>query len=221
MSVKPATRFTRCARWLRRQSSFVLFLLGMVIFRTAVADWNYVPSGSMEPSLYAGDYLWINKLAYGPAIPFTHKRLWSAGEPERGDIITFYPSHTDDQLVKRVVGIPGDTVEIHGQQLTINGVAVELQMTDSDDQRVLAEEHLPGVNHAVQFSRQRPLTQVDQVWVIPEGHYFVLGDHRNNSNDSRYWGFVRQDQIIGHATHVAVSFSSRRPWSERIALALE
>lgn len=200
---------------IKNYASLLLMLLAMMVFRTAVADWSYVPSGSMEPTITAGDVLLVSKLSYGPSIPFTSSRLFSIGEPERGDIITFYPSHTDQCLVKRVVGVPGDRLRIIGKELWINGK--KLQQTALSD-NLLQESN--GINpHRIKISGDSGLPAINGEIRVPDGQYFVMGDHRNNSYDSRYWGFVDKTQVVGKVSRIGLSFSSQ--FVERLALAVD
>lgn len=172
--------------------------------------------------MFAGDVIWVNKLAYGPAIPFTKKRLFSTGSPERGDIITFYNLDASEHLlVKRVIAMPGDSVDIQGPNIRINGELLELELTVNNEEVVQAVEALPGKSHPIQYSQSIPVDVQHYQFDVPAKHYFVLGDHRNNSRDSRYWGFVSEEQVLSKATHVAVSIAKNRSWAERFAQALD
>jgi len=205
----------RLGKCIKTHSSWLLMLLTLMAFRTAVADWSYVPSGSMEPTITPGDVLLVSKLSYGPSIPFTNSRLFSVGEPERGDIITFYPSHTDQCLVKRVVGVPGDRLRIRGADLWINGK--KLQQTVLSDG--LLEESNGIKPHKIKVSGDRGLPTIEGEVLVPQGQYFVMGDHRNNSYDSRYWGFVDKSQVVGKVARIGLSFSSQ--FVQRLALAID
>ena len=199
---------------IKNYASLLLMLLAMLAFRTAVADWNYVPTGSMEPTIIPGDVLVVSKLSYGPSIPFTSSRLFSLGEPERGDIITFYPSHTDKCLVKRVVGVPGDRLKIRGAELWINGKKLEQTALSGN----LLQESGGIKPHQIKLSGEGGLRTIEGEIQVPEGQYFVMGDHRNNSYDSRYWGFVDKTQVVGKVTAVGLSFSGE--FFQRIATKL-
>jgi len=212
-------RFKRIRSFTRRNAGLILFVLGMFCMRTGVADWSYVPTGSMEPTLYPGDWLLVSKRHYGPSIPFTDSRLFTLGEPSRGDVITFYPPHTDELFVKRVVGIPGDSIEVTGRDVYINGERIPRRVLETADGVLVAEERLGDVTHKVQFAERSPPSAFRAV--VPEDKYFVMGDNRDNSSDSRFWGYVDSEHIVGKVTHVAASFSSRRPLSERIAVPVE
>ncbi len=199
----------------------ILFIMTLAFFRTAVADWNHVPSDSMEPTLFDGDWVLVDKMTYGPSIPFANIRLGSFNSPERGDIITFVPPHTDVLYVKRVVGIPGDQIGFSGRDVVINGEKLSYNQLAVESTNEISQELLGNVNHLIQYGSGGQLPTLNGVFTVPEDRYFVLGDHRNNSADSRYWGFVLDDQIMGKVTHVAFSISSKRPLSERIAIPLE
>lgn len=206
---------------LKNNKGFVLFIFCMAFFRTAVADWNYVPSASMEPTIYGGDYLWVEKLSFGPTIPFTDIKLFSTGVPERGDIITFFADHTEVQLVKRVIGMPGDHIHIDGREISVNGDIASFEAGTVLEDRMLGLETVVAHAHKVQYTRGETSAQPVLEFVVPAQRYFVMGDNRNNSFDSRFWGFVEEERIMGRVTHIAVSFSSQRPWSERFALDIE
>lgn len=202
---------------LRDYRSILFIFVGVMLFRTAIADWNYVPSGSMEPTLFAGDAVLVNKMAYGPTIPFTDIRLLQTGQPQRGDIITFYPPHRDDLFVKRVVGVPGDVVEFRGKDVYLNGALLDTRLIGQIGGVWRAVERLGDVLHDVQYSGGGLMPFSNRPVVVPQGHYFVMGDHRNNSADSRFWGFVSEDKVMGKVGYLALSVSSHRELSKRIA----
>lgn len=197
---------------IRNNFGFIFLVFGMAFFRTAVADWSPVPSSSMEPTILPGDVVLVNKLKLGPAIPFTHGRLFAMNQPERGDIITFYPPGLDEQYVKRVVGVPGDRIRTEGLRLFINDEEVVLDgiETLAAENRVIAWETLNDVRHPVAIMANRPIAQVSQTIIVPAGSYFVMGDFRNNSEDSRYWGFVPEANIMGKVDRLLLSTSDQR-----------
>lgn len=210
----------RLRRFVRNNAGLIGLLLFFFSFRTAVADWSRVVSGSMEPTLYAGDWMVVNKVSYGPSIPFTDIKLFSWGAPERSDIIAFYPPHADELFVKRVIGVPGDVVSLRGSDVYVNGELLAQSEVRSVDGARIGRESIGEDTHLVQFSAGRDLAGSSS-FIVPEGKYFVLGDHRNNSADSRYWGYVDENRIIGDVTHVAVSLSRRRPLGSRIAIPVD
>lgn len=204
-------------RLFKNNVGFIMFLIGLAFFRTAVADWNRVPSGSMEPTLYDGDWLVVNKIHYGPSLPFANKRLFDYGGPERGDVVTFVPPHTTQLYVKRVVGIPGDHISFAGREIFVNGEKLTSTKVPSDSNSDINLEYLDGASHFIQYGEEGNLPKINGAFTVPDDNYFVLGDHRNNSADSRYWGFVESDKIMGKVTHVAFS-TSRDRFAERFAL---
>jgi signal peptidase I len=213
---------------------FLVFCAIMFPLRSSFADWNFVPTGSMKPTLLEGDEIFVNKLAYDLKVPFTTLHIAQWGDPRRGDIVVFYSPEDGIRLVKRVIGLPGDTIEMRDQALIINGqpVAYENVITATPSQSdllhenaaVLAREVLPSRNHEVltlpAVSAMRsfgPLT-------VPDNHYFMLGDSRDNSKDSRYIGFVPRTNIVGRATHLLVSLDIHnyyRPRFDRFLSTLE
>jgi signal peptidase I len=179
----------------------IAILLALVI-RTLVVQAFTIPSGSMMDTLLVGDYILVNKFLYGPELPFTEARVPGLRDPARGDIIVFkYPQDEKRDFIKRIVAGPGETVQIRGQQVFVNG-------------RVLRE---PYVKKA-----ESPLPAGGQAYcgyaygceptVVPASSYFVMGDNRDNSQDSRYWGFVKRDKIKGKAFLIYWSWDSDRHW---------
>lgn len=206
---------------IKSNRGFLLFLFLIFFFRTAYADWSPVPSGSMEPTIFPGDYLWVDKTSFGPTLPFFNKQVITWSRPTRGDIITFVPPHTDNLFVKRVVAVPGDTIRVEGVKVYINGEQIEQQLAEVTDTAVIGKEVLEGKEHRIKLSKDKEIPYIGKDINIPEGKYFVMGDHRNNSADSRYWGFVDQERIMGKVTSIALSFSKERKLFERVALPIE
>ncbi|HUP46241.1 MAG TPA: signal peptidase I [Thermoanaerobaculia bacterium] len=200
---------------------FLLMLLVVTSLRSALADWNDVPTGSMKPTIEIGDRVVVNKLAYDLKIPFTTIRLFKWDDPERGDIVVLFSPIDGTRLVKRVVAIPGDTVAMVENHLYINGKQIEwteLQTTDDPDQGLtfLASEMLGGRQHMVMLTPQVPAVRSFAPISVPPYHYFVLGDNRDNSNDSRFIGFIGRRQIVGEATAVAFSLDRQNNWIPRL-----
>ena len=197
---------------IKNNAGLVVMLVCMLFFRTAIADWSPVPSSSMEPTIYPGDVLLVNKTILGPAVPFTRSRLFDLAQPQRGDIITFIPPHTNQTYVKRVIGIPGDRIRTEGLRVFVNGEALPLVVTDSGRASGLLQgrETIAGRAHGIQVDLRRDMPQLDSEVTLPEHAYFVMGDFRNNSRDSREWGFVSEDKIFGTATRLAVSIADQR-----------
>lgn len=185
----------------KENRSFIVFITLMFCFRSAIADWNEVPTGSMKPTIIEGDRLGVNKMAYDLRIPFTHISLYKIGDPVTGDIIIFDSKVADTRLVKRVIGMPGDTIALHNNRLIVNGHPVQYSVENTNDWL----EHLPGKSHQIRV--QLPAANYanfDSV-VVPENHYLVLGDNRDNSADSRVIGFVPRHEIVGRTRHVIMS----------------
>jgi len=197
----------------------------MFSLRSSLADWNVVPSGSMEPTILVGDRVLVNKLAYDFKVPFTtwHIAQWS--NPQRGDVVVFYSPNDGTRLVKRVIGLPGDTVELRNDQLVINGSPVDYttlepkipeQLAGTDRTRgVFATEQLPTHAHAVMAINGIPAKRTFGPVPVPEGHYFMMGDNRDNSFDSRYFGTVDRGQIVGRVSSVVVSLDRNNYWLPR------
>ncbi|MFK8015486.1 MAG: signal peptidase I [Gammaproteobacteria bacterium] len=195
---------------------FIVFIVLMFAFRIAIADWNHVPSGSMRPTLIEGDRIWLNKLAYDVKVPYTNIVLKKVSDPQRGDIIVFISPKDRTRLVKRIVGIPGDRVSYDRHQMRLNGeplVYEPLPFEDVDEsvkferakQYELYTEKLPDNPHPV-LHAPRSRTP-EQSWVVPEGQYLTFGDNRDQSDDSRFWGFVPRQLIIGRTSSVVMSFN--------------
>lgn len=185
----------------RENRSLLLFLGLMFCFRSAIADWNDVPSGSMKPTLIEGDRIGLNKMAYDLRIPFTHISLYKIADPARGDIAVFDSKVAGKRLVKRVIGVPGDTVAMQNNRLFINGQAIDYTATSNGDWL----EHLPGKNHIVRTDpNAQTYANFDPV-TVPEGQYLMLGDNRDNSADSRVIGFVPRSEFVGRSRSVVMS----------------
>ena len=136
----------------------VLFvLLGIATFRTAVADWSHIPSSSMEPNFFPGDYIWVEKFSYGPSIPLLNRRLPGWGSPERGDIVTFLPPHTEDVYIKRVIGVPGDQVVIRGAEVWVNGQLLPTRFEQQPDGDIAATQRLGDHEYSILYSARRPI----------------------------------------------------------------
>ena len=208
--------------------AFIIFLPLMLVFRSAIADWNQVPSGSMIPSILEGDRLVVDKIAYDLRVPFTLRRITAWDHPQRGDIVTF-PSPADEELyVKRNVALPGDVVELRRNVLVINGEAAtyepvtpaEMNRYESIDPRyhLLRRETILGSSRIVMFMkavRNQGGANFGPV-TVPPGMYFVLGDNRDNSKDSRRIGFIERKRIIGRAHAIAFSVDYENYFAPRI-----
>ena len=193
---------------LQQNKGFILFIILMSVFRSAIADWNSVPSGSMKPTIEIGDRIGINKLAYDIKIPFIHHSLLRLSKPQRGDIIVFESKAADTRMVKRVIGQPGDRIAMINNQLIINGQPVQYIDQTSNADKLILSENLPNNPHLIALIKDRAsrYDSFDLV-VVPPDSYLVLGDNRRNSSDSRVYGFIPRAEIIGRAENVVLSFN--------------
>ena len=178
----------------------IAVLLALVI-RTLVVQAFTIPSGSMMDTLLVGDYILVNKFLYGPELPFTDQHAPGIRAPHRGDIIVFkYPQDEKRDFIKRIIGTPGDTVQVRGPQVFVNGTALVEPYTKRVDSPLSGGQTYCGYAYACERT------------VVPPDSYFVMGDNRDNSQDSRYWGFVRRDKIKGKAFLIYWSWDSDRHW---------
>lgn len=198
----------------RENKGFAILIALMFVFRSAVADWNYVPSSSMNPTLWAGDRVVVNKLAYSLRVPFTLHEITRWAEPQAGDVITFDSPKDEVNLIKRVVAKGGDTVAMRDNQLTINGQVIVRSLVDV--QRLIPSE--TGLLQAEIWHEQLGATGIDVARfpainryrdfdsvTVPPGAVMVMGDSRDNSNDSRFIGFIDIHRVTGQAVRVALS----------------
>jgi signal peptidase I len=225
VSVKTPTKPQVRKFWKEQIRPLLLMALVLFAFRSAVADWYDVPSGSMRPTILEGDRVFVHKTAYDLKVPFTTWHLAEWGNPQRGDIVVCYSPADGKRLVKRVVAVPGDRVELAGSHLLVNGVAAEYAplaakvTQDLPAQEIpyyqFAEETVTGRSHPVMFipSVQSRSSFAEQT--VPAGQYFMMGDNRDNSLDSRYFGFVPRQEIVGEAVGVAMSFDKTKSFSPR------
>jgi len=191
-------------------------LLIVLVFRSFLFEPFKIPSGSMIPTLLVGDFIVVNKFAYGIRLPVWNKKIFDISEPERGEVVVFrFPKDPKVNFIKRAVGLPGDTITYRDKELFVNGEKVEdaltgrfettdIKCTTPADDAELFDEQLGDVNHKIlmhQGSRSR-----NGQWVVPEGHYFMMGDNRDRSNDSREWGFVPEENLLGRAVGIWLNF---------------
>jgi len=197
-----------------------LALVAAIVFplKSAVADWNWVPSGSMRPTILEGELVFINKLAYDLKVPFTTQHLAQWGNPQRGEIAVFYSPQDGTRLVKRVIGLPGDKIALHANHLTINGKPVawstaneswrDYATPQENKEAAVLTETLAAVPHSIMgLSHQYALRDFDEI-TVPAGQYFMMGDNRDRSYDSRYFGFVPRQLFLGRANTVVLSFDT-------------
>ena len=210
-------------KWLRDNTRFVVFLLMFGFLRTAVADWNPIPSASMRPTILEGDVVFVNRLAFDLKLPLTDVVLAHIGEPRRGDIVTFFQPQDGMRLIKRIAAVPGDVVEMRDNRLRVNGEPVDYdaigEVQEPFGRRALTAERMretfDGAAHTIQWlpavrSRANfgPIT-------IPPGRYLMLGDNRDDSEDSRYFGLVPREKLIGRAERILVSADIKDHWQPR------
>jgi signal peptidase I len=200
---------------------FLVVLIVLCTFRSAVADWNDVPTGSMRPTILEGDRVLVNKLAYDLKVPFTTWHVATWADPERGDVVICYAPDTGERLVKRVIGLPGQTVAMRANRLYVDGQPVATSVVGSPVTRqgdsgpstrhVFALESLGGNLHGVMLTPQVKAQRSFGPLKIPPDHYYVMGDNRDASRDSRFFGTVPRDQIVGRVPAVVLSLD-RENW---------
>lgn len=195
--------------------SFFPVLLIVLLLRSFLVEPFQIPSGSMRPTLEVGDFILVNKFTYGLRLPVLHTEIVDFGEPERGDVMVFrFPEEPSINFIKRVIGLPGDHIRYEDKQLYVNGEPVPKELVDatpfSAPGESLFEEQLDGRKHTIYNNPRDPGPQVREL-VVPEGHYFMMGDNRDHSNDSRYWGFVPESNIVGRAFAVWMHWDGGLP----------
>jgi len=211
---------TSFKKLVKENGGILLFALVLFASRSSFADWYVVPTGSMLPTIVEGDRIFVDKMAYRLEVPFTDIQIMQTGQPKRGDIVVFNSQKAGNRLVKRLIGEPGDRVAMVDNKLIINGEPIHYQ--DSEDNRQKTE-YLDNVTHIVQFIPVAEAKDNFAEVVVPQGHYLVLGDNRNNSADSRYYGFVPAIEIQGKANKVLVSLDPENyylPRNERFNVLL-
>ncbi|ADU92029.1 signal peptidase I [Taylorella equigenitalis] len=214
--------------------NYIGSLFGLVLFifllRAFVVEPFRIPSGSMLPTLQKGDFILVNKFKYGLRFPIINQKLVSLGSPNRGDIVVFrYPLNTSQDYIKRIIGIPGDVIVYENKQLYVNGKAIEsisdgpyVKAEQQSGKPELYKEKLFSIEHGIlQMPGLYPIKPIEQFegiesckyylqsaveCKVPEGHYFVMGDNRDNSLDSRYWGFVPDKYLAGKAFFIWLNF---------------
>jgi signal peptidase I len=212
--------------WREWMRPFLIILFAMTTFRSAIADWNRVPSGSMEPTILIGDHIFVNKVAYDLKVPFTLYRLAEWGHPPRGYVIFFRSPADNKRLVKRVIGLPGDEIRLLRNKLYVNDEPADYEEIDSEElpdisAREIAEHQYAlellddAPSHPIKTTPWRPRKSSFEPIEIPPGHYFVMGDNRDESFDSRWFGVVAEDLILGRAIGVAMSVDPDRYYKPR------
>ena len=197
--------------------SFFPILLIVFLLRSFLIDPFRIPSGSLEPTLFPGDLILVNKYQYGIRLPIVHKKIYSIHEPKRGDIVVFrWPPNPSFYFIKRIIGVPGDKISYINKKLYINGQEIpQTFVKNAIDQDEAGktwdvqqkEENLLGVSHAIYETIAKSTDDFHDV-EVPKGMYFAMGDNRDDSADSRYWGFVPEQNIVGHALLIWFSWDS-------------
>lgn len=200
--------------------SFFPVVLIVLLLRSFLVEPFRIPSGSMMPTLLVGDFILVNKFAYGVRLPVLNTKIIDHGSPQRGDIVVFrFPKDPTVDYIKRVIGLPGDRIGYYRKQLFINGVP----MTQTAEGRYaggtqgesmtgesLLREDLQTVTHSILVRADDPAAREGE-FVVPDGHFFVMGDNRDNSNDSRFWGAVPEANLVGRAFFIWMSWDGGRP----------
>lgn len=190
--------------------SFFPVLLLVLVLRSFLMEPFTIPSSSMVPTLRIGDYILVNKFTYGLRLPVIGTEIWANNKPQHGDVMVFkYPGDTHVNYIKRVMGLPGDKIRYENKQLTINGEVLsqqlEAELPPGQPELQILNESFDDTSHAIQHVLNRNQFIGVREWTVPEGHYFVMGDNRDNSNDSRVWGFVPDQNIVGKAVAIWMS----------------
>jgi len=220
----------------KTKTKIVQFIRGWVVslaaaillatsFKSVIADWNVVPSGSMRPTIIEGDRIFVNKLAYDLKVPYTTRHLARWSDPVRGDIVVFYSPADGTRLVKRVMGLPGDHLFMRRNRLFVNN---QPAVYDPLDKRFIKDipsweregnlffsEVVDGRSHPVMLTPSRPSRNSFGEIRVPDGQYFMLGDNRDGSADSRYFGFVPRRLIVGRSRAVVLSLNYERHYWPR------
>lgn len=205
--------------------SFFPIILLVLVVRSFMVEPFRIPSGSMMPTLLVGDFILVNKFAYGLRLPVLNTRFLDLGAPERGDVMVFrYPEDPRVDYIKRVIGVPGDHIRYQGKQLIINGElagqeAVGVFVGEGSESRMTGarrmREDLLGVEYEILVMPSDHMFSGDFEYVVPEGEYFTMGDNRDNSRDSRAWGTVPEENLVGKAFLIWMSWD----WSKEKVVA--
>jgi len=196
--------------------SFFPVLLFVLVLRSFIVEPFRIPSSSMMPTLLIGDFILVNKFSYGIRLPVVNTKIIEIDKPERGDIMVFrYPKNPSLDYIKRVIALPGDRVGYFDKHVYINGQRVTHQplglykgvgQGENMTNALLQHELLPSQEHDILIMQERP--SIEGEIIVPEGHYFMMGDNRDNSNDSRYWGTVPEENIVGKAFMIWMNWDS-------------
>jgi len=200
--------------WVDLGRSLFPVLLIVLIVRSFIVEPFRIPSGSMLPTLEAGDFILVNKFGYGLRLPVVHTLIAPVGDPDRGDVAVFrYPVEPAQDYIKRIIGLPGDTVSYQNKRLTINGEVLPTERLGDwgeDASFALIREQIDGDWHQALVNRQSPARGFS--YTVPAGEYFVMGDNRDRSSDSRFWGPVPRDHLVGRAFFIWLSWNGGPNW---------
>jgi len=209
---KAATGEGQVAWWIDLSRSLFPVILAVLVIRSFLLEPFRIPSGSMIPTLYDGDFILVNKFSYGLRLPVIHTKILPLGQPERGDVVVFrYPLNPNQDYIKRIIGLPGDHVAYRDKQVYLNGKPVPLTRIgaytgpDQDGPALQLMESLGDSEHPIVLHTEADSRGFE--YVVPEGHYFVMGDNRDRSSDSRFWGPVPERNLVGKAFLVWMSWS--------------
>jgi signal peptidase I len=190
------------------KSGTMALIAVLITVRAVVADWYLVPTGSMNPTIQEGDFIFVNKLAYGANLPFTDIQLLSSKQPVRGDVVVFIKAADNTRMVKRLIGVPGDTVQLKDNVLWLNGEPAQYFLIESTGDKFIVREQIDSLDHDMQMLVRAKSTKSNtDTMVVPAGKYLVMGDNRDKSFDSRFFGFVDQTDLVGRAEIVLASFA--------------
>lgn len=196
---------------------FISLLILLFAFRSSILDWNLVPSGSMIPTIKIGDVVLVNKMAYNIRIPFTKIEIMKTSDFNRGEIIIFDSESQGKRMIKRLIGLPNDTVEMKNGKLFINNSEIEYSKISDDDLSLVLQENIGSYKYSINFNKDSESLEYSSfIAKIPEEHVLVLGDNRNNSADSRYFGYVHKSDIVGSSKRVLLSFNNEKYYIPRI-----
>lgn len=189
--------------------SFFPVLAIVLVLRSFLVEPFTIPSGSMLPTLQVDDFILVNKFAYGLRLPVVGTKIIDIGDPERGDVMVFkVPEDGKTNYIKRVIGLPGDHIRYRDKTLYVNGEVVETSFVAKLPPVELRQEALGDVEHQIYLTMGRQTGAGEGEWVVPEGHYFMMGDNRDNSNDSRFWGTVPDELVVGKAFAIWMHWKS-------------
>jgi signal peptidase I len=224
MDLKATIKKTAIHLWKEWMKPLAIVAAFVLPFKSAIADWNWVPTGSMKPTIMEGDLVYVNKLAFDLKVPFTLWRIARWSQPKRNDIVVFFSPKDGTRLVKRVVGEPGDTIQLKNNRLLLNGKPLQYQPVKSnpfkdevyeDPDAILAYESLGERPHYVMAFPNAGAKRNFPPVKLPPGKYFMMGDSRDNSADSRYFGLVDIDKIVGKSGYVVFSFDKNHSYKPR------